>query len=137
MPFFTEKQAHIHSGINGINMPRTKSWSSFEGGDLQSTTSTLHPGGMQPSLAMPGPVQRTNVTVKRPYDKQLHNFGKHIEAHVGRARMWASFTPLDAQGNPNGETVTRNGYLKECTIPNWDSASGTATYLALVMECDQ
>lgn len=137
MPNLTEHEAMIHAGVNNVNLPTTKSWSKWEGGDLQATTSVLHPGGMQPSVAMPGPQARTNITVSRPYNPALHGHVNGLEKHVGRARMWASFTPLDSEGNTNGDTVTRHGYLKEATIPNWDSSSGTPVYLALVMECDQ
>jgi predicted permease len=134
--YITASQAVISASISGITLPSVYSWSSFEGGDAQSATSQLLPGGMQNAIALPGPVTRTNVTVKVPWTISYQAIVTALEAAVGKSKMSASFQTTDADGNISGTQVTRTGYLKEVQIPSWDSKSGEAVYLGLVMECD-
>jgi len=88
-----------------------------------------------PSVAQPGPVTRTNVTVTRPYTQEMHAYVPQLEAAVNNT-MSASYTPTDADGNPNSLTITRTGLLKEVQIPNWDAKSGDTAMIGLVMECN-
>jgi hypothetical protein len=138
--YLTEAQAIIKCEIwdasgNRILLPGVSSWTSFEGGDMQASTTTMLPGGTMPAVAMPAPAKRTNVTLKRPYTMQLHPFIPALEGAVGRGRVSASYTPFDSDGN-QGQTITRHGFLKELQIPTWDAASGETVYLGVVMECD-
>lgn len=135
--YISASRAMIHAGVSTVTLPTIKSWSSYEGGDLQGATSVLQPGGMVSSVAMPGPATRTNVTVKRPMTDALQKKTKDLEKAVGRYRAWASYTTLDNDGNPNGPTVTRNGFLKEVQTPTWDAKAGEPAYLGLVLELDQ
>lgn len=118
--FVVQSEAAIHATVNGVALPTVKSWSSFAGGDAQSASSQLLPGGMQPALAMPGPIKRTNVTVKRPYTAALHNLVPTLEAAINGA-MSASYTPTDANGNPVAGRITRTGLLKEVQVPDFDA----------------
>lgn len=131
----TSSTAQIHALVNGVNFPPVKSWTTFEGGDPQAASSQLHPGAGINAVAVPGPVTRTNVTVTRPYTAEMHAFVPALENTLN-GRMSASYTLTDANGNPNGPTITRAGILKELQIPKWDAASGTPAMLGLIMECD-
>lgn len=133
--YVTSREAAIHSTVDGVNFPAVQSWATFQGGDAQAATSQLMPGNVMPSIAVPGPVTRTNVTVTRPYTQELHAFVPALEAALNGS-MSASYTPTDGDGNPNSLTVTRTGILKEVQIPNWDAKSGETVYLGLVMECN-
>jgi hypothetical protein len=135
MPFITSAEAHIHAQVEGVNhLPKIKSWSSFEGGDMQASTTQIFPGGLEPAVAAPGPKKRTNVTVRRPYHSALHPHLRHLEHQINKA-MHASFTPIDADGNAVGDPIVRHGILKEVTVPNFDAKGVDHVELALVMEC--
>lgn len=133
--YVTSREAAIHASVQGVTFPAVQSWATFQGGDAQSATSQLMPGNVMPSIAVPGPVTRTNVTVTRPYTQEVHLSIPALEAAVNNS-MSASYTPTDADGNPNSLTITRTGILKEVQIPNWDAKSGEVAYLGLVMECN-
>src|SRR6185312_14189853 len=98
--YVTSREAAIHASVDGVKFPAVQSWATFQGGDVQSATSQLMPGNVMPSIAVPGPVTRTNVTVTRPYTEELHAYVPALEAAVNKA-MSASYTPTDVDGNPN------------------------------------
>lgn len=134
--YYTEATAKITAHVDGVDhLPKIKSWSSYEGGSGQAATTQLLPGGMQPAVALPGPIKRATVTVKRPYTAGLHPHVANLENAINNS-MSASYTPTDANGNPIGNPITRTGILKEVTTPNSDATSSNPQYLALVMECD-
>ena len=122
--------------MSGVTLPIIYSWTTFQGGDISASTSTILPGGMKPAQALPGPATRANVTITAPYTLDFDSIVAQLESAVGSATMSASYQTLDADGNKNGSIVTRSGYLKEVQIPSWDSKSGDAAMLGLVMECN-
>jgi hypothetical protein len=131
--YVTSHESIIAVSLAGVTFPTVKSWATFQGGDKSAATSQLLPGGLIASVAMPGPPTRTNVTVTLPYSMEIHAILTDIEAAVNHA-MTASYTPTDVDGNPNDETITRTGLLKEPQIPTWDAKSGEPVFLGLVME---
>ena len=135
--FVTENESKINASIAGVSLPQVQSWTTFEGGDPSASTSKLHPGNTIAAVAVPGPVERTDVTVTRPYTTDLHSIvqGGTLEG-AGNSAMSASYTPTDANGNPNGLPITRTGIFKGLTYPKWDAASGKVGMLGFVMECD-
>jgi hypothetical protein len=72
---------------------------------------------MQPAIEMGGPVTRSDVTVKRVYSDGLHAAYYALDAVTGKASMQASYTPLDANGNPAGDTFIYTGIVKQVMRP--------------------
>jgi hypothetical protein len=134
--FVTNNEALISVTVSGVSLPAIFSWTTFQGGDVSASTSTLLPGGMQPALALPGPATRADVTVTAPYSLGFDAAVANLENAVGSSTMSASYQTLDADGNKNGNIITRSGYLKEVQIPSWDSKSGEAAMIGLVMQCN-
>jgi len=136
--YIREDQFMIHAGVNGVSFPGTFSWQSKEGGDVQSDAVVTHPGGMLGSITLGGPNKRTDATVKRMMTDTLMPFIQPLERACGHARMWISWTPMDADGNriPNS-TITLNGILKEVQIPPANANTAAESVLGLVMSCDE
>jgi hypothetical protein len=132
-----EDQAIIQCQVTGINLPAVYSWASYEGGDVEAEDVKTRPGGLLPQVNLGGPAQRTDVTVKRQYSAQLHAFIVQLENVAGRAFCVASYTILDANGNPNGGTVTVTGILKTVQRPNWEANASNAAFLGLVIGVNQ
>jgi hypothetical protein len=134
--YYTEKDAIITVSLAGVTFPSTiLSWKTFEGGDPTADTGQLQPGGTVKSVARPGVVTRSNVTVTLPYSLEIDSIRSNIENAVNGS-MTASYTPLDGDGNPSGNTTTRTGLMKEPQLPKWDSGSSDNTMFGLVMECN-
>lgn len=133
--YVTSREAAIHASVDGINFPSVQSWSTFQGGDPQGATSQLFPGNVMSAIAQPGPVTLTNVTVTRPYTREMHQFVPALRGAINDG-MQASYTPTDADGNPDNVTISITGILKEVQTPSWDAKSGETVYIGLVMECN-
>jgi hypothetical protein len=135
MALLRDDQFLIHVGVDGVAFPSAPSgWSSCEGGDVTAPNTGIHPGGMFPEIKLGGVPTRSDVTVKRPYSTALHAYVVQLENVAGRAPMSVSFTPLDANGNPAGGTITMTGKLDGVQRPNYDASStGNAAYLTLIM----
>lgn len=135
--FITEAEAQIHCTVDGVSqMPSTRSWTTFEGGDPEASTSQLNPGAGINAVAIPGPVKRSVVTLTRPYTKEMHAVVIALEGALNN-HMSASYTPTDADGNTLAvDTVTYTGILKQVKKPKWDAESGKAGMLTLVMEAN-
>lgn len=131
-----EDQFLLHAGVTGVNLPSTYSWASMEGGDLEAQNVKTHTGGMLPEQDLGGPSTRTDATMQRNYNAALHAYFVQLENTVGKGGMWMSWTPLDANGNPNGGTVTITGKVKSAK-PSGRNANNTGpAYLVVVMSCD-
>jgi hypothetical protein len=135
MPYLRADQAEIHVGVNGINFPATR-WQALDGGDVQAKSLNTRPGGIMPAVSLGGPTSRTDATVKRLYGTHVHAYVVALENVCGQARMWISYTPLDADGNTNGAKITMVGSLKQVNHPSLDANSSSAGVLSLVMDCD-
>lgn len=136
MPNLRGDQFLLHAGINGVNIPSTFSWTSMEGGDLEAQNVKTHPGGMLPEQDLGGPTSRTDATMNRNYNAALHAYFVQLENASGRGSMWMSWTPLDANGNPNGGTVTITGKVKGVKAPGRDANNTGPAYLSVMMSCD-
>jgi hypothetical protein len=132
-----EDQFIIHVIVNGVSFPSTFSWTSKEGGDVTADSTYTRPGGLMPGIQLGGPVTRSDVTVKRQYTTVLDPWLKRLEDACGNARMSVSWTPIDANQTPNGNTHTLSGVLKEIQAPAADANATGAAFLTLVMACDQ
>ena len=123
---------------NVPTLPYVVSWTTLEGGDLESEDTKTRPGGMQPQVNLGGPTTRTDATVTRPYTNELHPFVKPLEDAAGNSAMSISWVILDSTGArpSSAPVITLHGILKNVTRPNWDAnATGTA-FLSLVMGCN-
>lgn len=132
-----EDQFIIHVGVSGVSFPSTFSWTSKEGGDKTSEAVFTRPGGLMPGLQMGGPGSRSDCTVKRQYSTALDPWVKPLGDACGNARMYVSWTPIDANQHPNGDTHTLTGVLKEIQTPATDADTAAAGFLTLVMSCDE
>ncbi len=132
-----EDQFIIHVGIDGVKLPTIFSWTSKEGGDTTSDSVFSRPGGLQPGIQLGGPASRSDCTVKRHYTSTIDSYIETLEGLCGQAAMWVSWTPVDANQNPNGDTHLLTGILKEVQPPNYDANANAAGFLTLVMACDQ
>jgi hypothetical protein len=135
MPHLRQDQAQIQAGVSGFALP-SSSWQSLDGGDVQANTLNVRPGGFLATHSLGGPAKRNDATIKRLYGTTLHNNITTLEALCGQARMWISYTPLDADGNVNGQTVTIVGTLKQAQRPTWDANTSSPAILTLVMDCE-
>ena len=138
MPILRQDQAAISVPQLSVSLPFVTSWTSLEGGDLESEDTKTRPGGMLPQVNLGGPTTRTDATVMRPYTPELHPFFKPLEDAAGKSTMAISWVILDATGaRPAGASVvTLHGILKNVTRPNWDANATGATHLSLVMGCN-
>lgn len=136
MPTFREDQARIQVSVAGVTMDSAP-WTTFQGGDAEAQNVNTRPGGMQPAIELGGPINRSDVTVERLYSDVTHGWYPQLDAVCGKASMWASYTPLDANGNPVGATITYTGILKTVTRPNADANATGAQHLSLVMGANQ
>ena len=136
--YIREDQFLIHAGVDGVSLPRTHSWQSKEGGDVQSDAVVTHPGGMKKAITLGGPNKRSDATVKRMFTDTLMPYVTQLENACGNAGMWVSWTPMDANGVaiPN-TTVTLTGVLKEVQVPPANANSTGEAALALVMSCHE
>jgi hypothetical protein len=135
MPFLRQDQAEIHAGVNDVPLPAFV-WQSLSGGDVQSNTLNVRPGGFLSTYSLGGPVKRNDATVKRLYGSSIHENITALENACGTSRMWISYTPLDADGNPNGTTVTLVGTLKQVQRPTFDAETSGVAVLTLIMDCE-
>lgn len=138
MTYLTEQQAQINMHVNGISTDLgTTGWATFDGGDLTAKTSTILPGGMTPSQAMPGPAERANVTITRPMTKELQPYVQKWDNAVGQKAGGVSYTLKDSDGNViDGTTVSFTGFLKTVKRSKLDASSGAAQMLEVVWEVD-
>lgn len=132
-----EDQFIIHVGVDGVQLPKTFSWTSKEGGDTTSDSVFSRPGGLQPGIQLGGPASRSDCTVKRHYTTSIDQYVEALELACGQAAMWVSWTPIDANQSPNGDTHLLTGILKEVQIPQYDANTNAAGMITLVMACDQ
>lgn len=114
----------------------------MSGGDVEADTRNIRPGGILGARSLGGPSKRTDVTVKHLYDvghgsNSFHFFIKQLDDVCGFASMTVSYTPLDADGNPNrNKTVAYTGTLKSVQHPTFDLNSTNPATLTLVMDAD-
>ena len=127
----------IVCAVQNVPFPTYPTWQSKEGGTLESDSVVTHPGGMLGAVALGGPVTRSDCTVKRMYSQDMHPYMPALEAACGNARAYVSWTPLDSNANPTGDTYTITGILKSVTAPSTDANTSAAALLELVISCDQ
>lgn len=134
--FITENEAQIHCSVANIPFPSyITTWKSFQGGDATAATSQFQPGAGIRAVAQPGPTTRSNVVVGIGYTTDLHAIRSQLDG-MTNAAMTASYTPTDADGNPNSDaTVTRSGLLKTVEVGAFDAANGATVIMQLTMEC--
>lgn len=128
-----EDQFMLQATVTGVALPSVFSWSEMDDGSVEAQDSKVWPGGMLNQQNLGGPATRADVTVMRPYSTALAPYIVQLENVVGRAAMQCSYTPLDANGNPDGPTMTITGILKKVTPPARNANNQSAAYLTLVM----
>lgn len=139
MPYLRSDTAAIHVGITNLTLPPGK-WQTLTGGDVQADTLNAAPAGMTQSYSFGGVAKRSTVTVTRllganGVNDSLWNYIVPLEGAVSR-RMSVGYTPLDQDGNPNGNTITMTGTLNSVQTPTWDANATNPAVLTLIMDCD-
>ncbi len=134
--FVRADQALITAKVNGVNLPKTVSWAQIEGGDIEAEDVFTRPGGGLHGVNLGGPTKRTDVTVMRQYTAELQGYIVELENKCGSGAASVSYTMLDADNNPTGQTVTMTGILKNVVKPNFNANSAEAVFLGLVISCD-
>ena len=137
MPKFREDQAVVHAAVSGVNTPASlmlEGWSSLDGGDPEANNVKVFPGNMLNQEDLGGVTTWTDLTIGRPYSDIVHPYYGQWANVNGRAAMWVSYTPKDANGNPAGGTYTYQGKLKAVRRPGYNAQNtGNAAFLVLVM----
>jgi hypothetical protein len=136
--YVREDEAIIHVDLSSFapNWTEPYSWTSLEGGDVEAEDVFTRPGGMRDGVNLGGPRKRSDVTLTCQYSSVVHSNITALENAVGTGGMSCSFTPLDADSNPNGGTVTLTGVLKSVNKPNFNANNSGVVFLGLVMACD-
>jgi|SRR5581483_9689832 len=135
MPPMRQDQFRLKAAVTGVNPPPIKSWQGWSGGDPEAEDTKTRPGAGEQQISLGGPPTRSDVTITRLDSTTIHPYKLQWENVVGKASMWASYTPIDANGNPSGATVTLHGLLKGVKYTEKDAdAQGKAT-ISLVMSC--
>ena len=136
--YVREDEAIIHVNFVGFapNWNEPYSWTSLEGGDVEAEDVFTRPGGLKQGINIGGPSKRSDVTLTTQYSSSVHRSIVDLENAAGTGSMSASYTPLDANGNPNGGTVTLTGVLKTISHPAFNANNSGAAFLTLTMACD-
>jgi hypothetical protein len=99
-------------------------WTTFSGGEMDSSTQSVHPGGMNPPVVTGGRATTGDITITRPFQVGDHNLIFQLSTRVGRASITVTKQPLDADGNVAGLTaLVFSGMLKGLTHPEHDAES--------------
>lgn len=125
--------AAIHVTVEGVTIDNL-SWDTMEGGDNSSDGTNYLPGGMAPSVELGGLPKRSDLTISRIWSDVLIGAFKALDNGCGKARVAASYTVLDANGNvvPDA-TITYTGILKGVARPNYESNSSAEAKLTLTV----
>lgn len=137
MPKLRSDQAAIYVAAydtTGKNVLDNAVWASMDGGDESATDTKTRSGGMGEEESLGGPRTRSNCTVTRQYTNDvLHPLIPALERLCGAGAMAVSWKPLDADGNPDGDTHGISGRLIDVQTTKRDANSPEAMFLTLVM----
>jgi hypothetical protein len=141
MPKLREDQAAIHVQVydptTGNPILDSVVWASMDGGDIEATDTKTRPGGMGDEENLGGPRTRSDCTVERQYTNDvLHPLIPALERATGGGAGKISWTPLDGDGNPNGQTESITGILKGVKKPKWDANASNTAFLVLTFGCN-
>lgn len=140
MPSLRSDQAAIHVSVfdsTGKSVLDTNVWASMDGGDLTTQDTKTRPGGMGAEENLGGPNTRSDCMVERQYTNDvIHPLIRTLEQLCGNAGAKITWTPLDGDGNKNGDTLGITGKLKGVKPPKWDANAQGAQFLTLTFGCD-
>lgn len=134
MPKLRADQALIHVSVPGSRLDKLP-WTSMDGGDI-SATDTKTRDGFDAEESLGGPKTCSNLTVTRQYTNDvLHPLVPQLEQLCGENAMTVSWTPVDGDQNPNGDTHGRLGRLIGVSVTKRDRNGTEAMFLTLEMSC--
>lgn len=109
----------------------------WEGGDITADNTKHRRGGMGPQVAVPGPATVEDVTITRDYDPPRdHQHAHWLSSAVGKARVIATKSVLDEDGNAFGRPLVIRGILVGYNHPGHDSDSGDTAFVGIVISPD-
>lgn len=139
MPKLRSDQAAIYVAVfdsTEKNVLDSNVWASMEGGDGTATDTKTRSGGMGEEESLGGPKSRSNCTTTRQYTNDvLHPLVPKLDALRGSAAAQVAWKPLDADGNPDGDTHTITGRLIEVQTTKRDANGAEAMFLTLIISC--
>jgi len=131
--YYRSDQGRIQVSVTGVPLDNV-SWDVMQGGDNVAPSTNYLPGGMQPPVELGGMPRRNPMTVERLWSDALIQVYKQLDSGAGRLATTASYTVLDASGNPvPGSTITYTGVLLEAARPDYDSSSNSEAKLRLTI----
>jgi hypothetical protein len=131
--YFRTDQARIQVAVVGVTLDSV-SWDKMEGGDNEAPSTPKLLGGMANQIEMGGLPKRSVLTVERTWSDTLIAVYKALDNGSGQLRATASYTVLDASGNPvSGSTISYTGVLLKTERPNYDSESNAPAMLKLTL----
>jgi len=131
--YYRSDQARIQVRVTGIALDNV-SWDVMQGGDNVAPSTNYPPGGMQPSVELGGTPRRNPLTVERIWSDTLVAAYKALDSGAGRLAATATYTVLDANGNPvPNSSITYTGVLLETARPDYDSTSSNEAKLRLTI----
>lgn len=136
MPYIREDMADIRLVVDG--RPYGDSWSTAEGGALESDTTKTRPGGMGDEVDIGGPSSRGDVTVSIQFTDVVAGWHKRLEAAVrDDAPASVGWTFLARGRIPTGPTHTVTGTIKSAALPDFDSQGNAAGMYTVVVACNE
>lgn len=133
MAYYRTDQSRIQVSVAGITLDSV-SWDKLDGGDNVAPSTQHLPGGMQPPVELGGVPKRNPLTIERAWSDTLIAAYKALDNGAGKLPVTASYTVLDANGNPvPGATITYTGVLLETARPGYDSSSNSEAMLKLTV----
>jgi hypothetical protein len=131
-----EDQFLIVAAVAGVNLPQPYSWAEMDDGFVEAQDTKTYPGGMINQVNLGGPATRGDITVQTQYSTALAPYMVQLEQACGRAAAYASYRPLDANGNPDGPVVNMSGILKSVQLTGRNANNTGAAFLKLVIGAD-
>lgn len=124
MALTTERQFLVTAAVAGSPLPGA--FDTFEGGDIDSDSTTYNAGGMADPEALPGTVTTGEVTIGRGYRGERDAvLKKWLNGQIGQEIVIGK-QPLNPDKSPvPGGLETFRGLVKGVSTPKHDS-NGTA-----------
>lgn len=116
--------------------PKSGSWASLEGGDVEAENVKTRPGGMTPQVDLGGPTSRGDLTVKCQLAPEMVRHVVDLENVAGNSNATISYTPLDSDHSQLGTTYHLKGKLKTVQKGTWDANASNPQFLGLVFSLD-
>lgn len=129
-------QVTATDGAGNVIFSGEQCWS-IEGGDAEAATEHIHPGNMEPAVAIGGIVTPADVTVEMRYTDITCVFVPPLKRAASNGRVVATVIPKNgAQELNEAGKLEWEGVLKSAKPPKRDAAASGKTMLTIVFTPD-